>query len=465
MLRERVNTLCWIVQQLRLTPSESGHIVSGDRSRCSQAGFARRWGDALPLWAALPRHLALAARWSGEGRTTVLKIGVKPASAKKQVTKEEKPVNQLKIAVAALALSCSISSAHAETIKIGVVQGLSGAPVIVDFGESYLQGIKVAIEDYKSGGGKHAINLVVYDDEANPQRAVSLVQRLIADDKVSAVIGTVSSGNVLAFAPILQRAGIPLMAGPAVATNITTQFANENPSFIFRCSMVEMYQIDALIEWAAANYKKIGLIHSTTGYGIFAVKEIEEGFKKRGVKMVGVEAAAPAVTELTPQTLALKNAGAELVLNFHEQFELLFRATAKLGYKPNIAGPWGLSSLKLQSVVGTEAIEGTIMSQALDLGEPRAKELDQRMRKLYGAEYRWPVVVALGYDAMRLVLMAADKAGSDPKALRNALEQVSGYKAITGTPSEPFNAKDHECLDRKDIFLGTWRNGEVVKLR
>ena len=34
------------------------------------------------------------------------------------------------------------------------------------------------------------------------------------NDKVPLIIGTVSSGNVLAFAPIMQKAGVPLDCGP-----------------------------------------------------------------------------------------------------------------------------------------------------------------------------------------------------------------------------------------------------------
>jgi len=345
------------------------------------------------------------------------------------------------------------------------VQGLSGPPAIVDFGESYLQGIKTAVEDYKTAGGKYQIELIVYDDEANPQRAVSMVQRLITNDKVPLVIGTVSSGNVLAFAPILQRAGVPLMAGPSIATNIVSQFIDENPSFIFRCSMVEKYQIDAILDWGVKNFKKIGLVHSTTGYGNFAAKEIKEGLKQRGVELVAVEAVAPSVTDLTPQMLNLKNAGAELALNFNEQFELMFRAMAKLNYKPVVAGNWGISSRKVQEVVGNDLIEGSVMGQALDLAQPKAKAFDERMKKIYGDKYRWPVVAALGYDGARISLMAIGKAGNDPKKIRDALEQVDGYDAISGTPPKPFGPKDHECLDKKDVFLGVWRKGEVVRLQ
>ena len=366
---------------------------------------------------------------------------------------------------AGTALALSISANAFSQVKVGVIQGLSGPPAIVDFGESYLQGLKLALKDYQAKGGKTKIELVVYDDEANPQRAVSLTQRLIQNDRVPVVIGTVSSGNVLAMAPILQKAGVPLVAGPSIATNITSQFINEQPSYIFRCSMVEKYQIDKMLDWGVKNFKRIGLIHSTTGYGNFAAKEIQDGLKARGVTLVAVEAAAPGVNDLTPQMVKLKDAQADLVLNFHESFELPFRPMPRLNYKPVVAGNWGLSSQKVLEIVGKDAIEGTVMGQALDINSPRAKEFDERMKKEYGKDYRWPVLAALGYDAGQIVFKAVDQVGkSDPKAIRNALENIDGIQAISATPAKPFSAKDHECLDQEHVFLGVWKNGVVNKL-
>jgi branched-chain amino acid transport system substrate-binding protein len=367
---------------------------------------------------------------------------------------------------AGLTASFAIATAASAQVKVGVIEGLSGPPAIVDFGESYLQGIKLALKDYEARGGKTKIELVVYDDEANPQRAVTLAQRLIQSDQVPVVIGTVSSGNVLAMAPIFQKAKVPLVAGPAIATNITTQFIEEKPSYIFRCSMVEKYQIDQMLDWGVKTFKKIGLVHSTTGYGIFAAKAIQEGLKERGHALVAMEAAAPGVNDLTPQMVKMRDAGAELVLNFHESFELPFRPMPRLNYRPVVAGNWGLSSLKVLEIVGKDAIERTVMGQALDLNSPRAKTFDERMRKEFGSNYRWPVVAALGYDAGQIVFKAVEQVGkSDPAAIRNAIENIDGIQAVSATPAKPFSANDHECLDKQDVFLGVWRNGEVSRLK
>jgi branched-chain amino acid transport system substrate-binding protein len=229
--------------------------------------------------------------------------------------------------------------------------------------------------------------------------------------------------------------------------------------------MVEKYQIDAMLDWGTKNFKKIGLLHSTTGYGMFASSEIQKGMKERNVSLVAIESGAPTATELTSQVLKLKNAGAELVLLFHDSLELLYRSMPKADYKPVVAGNWGLSSLKILEIVGKESLEGTVMGQALDLNDPKAAAFDQKMQKEFGDKYRWPVVAALGYDGMKLLLKAVDSAGSDPSKVRDGLEGISDFTAVSGTPAKPFGPKDHECLDPENVFLGVWRNGRVVRLK
>ncbi len=369
------------------------------------------------------------------------------------------------IVALAAALAMAGPAAAVDVVKVGVVMSLSGPPAITDFGESYLQGIKLALKDHAVRGGKPRIELVVYDDEANPQRAVSLVQRLVQSDGASIVMGTVSSGNVMAFAPVLQRAGVALVAGPSIATNITTDFINQKPSYIFRCSMVEKFQIDAILDWGTKKFKKIGLIHSTTGYGNFAAKSIEEGLRERGVALAAKEAAAPGVNDLTPQMLKMRDAGVDLLLDFHESFELPFRPMSALNYRPTVAGNWGLSSLKVEQILGAKTLEGTVMGQALDLAQPQAKAFDARMRQEYGKEYRWPVLAALGFDAGQIVATAVAKANSaDPKVLRDAIENVSGINAVSATPARPFSPTNHECLKPTDVFLGVWKGSTVVRL-
>lgn len=356
----------------------------------------------------------------------------------------------------------------AAQVKIGVVQGLSGPPAIVDFGESYLQGIKLAIKEYNGRGGYKGkpVELIIYDDEANPQRAVELVTRLISQDKVPVIIGTVSSGNVLAFMHLNQQNKVPLMAGPSIASPITTRFKDQPKNYIFRCSMVEEFQVNALLEWAVAKFHRIGLLHSTTGYGMFAKDAILKGLEARKVKPLVVESTNPNATDLTPQMLKFKQADVQLLLTFAEEWEKQYRVLPKIDYRPVMAGNWGLSSGILKDVVGADALEGTVMGQALDLNDRRAQQFDEKARKEYGKLYRWPVIVTLGYDAANLVLRAIDAGGPNSDEIRDALERIDNFEAVTtGVPKKPYSKDDHECLDQKDVFLGVWKQGRVVKLQ
>ena len=88
------------------------------------------------------------------------------------------------------------------------------------------------------------------------------------------------------------------------------------------------------------------------------------------------------------------------------------------------------------------------------------------MRAEYGADYRWPVVAALGYDAGQIMFKAVNEVGrADPQAIRDAIEAIDGIEAISATPAQPFSATDHECLNPEHVFLGVWRDGQVVRLQ
>lgn len=357
---------------------------------------------------------------------------------------------------------------QADEVKIGVVMGLSGPPVIADFGNTAMQGIKMAFKEYNAAGGYKGkpVTLITYDDEANPKRAVEMATRLITYDKVVAMMGTVSSGNVLAFMHLNQKSQIPLMAGPSIASPITDRYKNEPKNYIFRGSMREEYQVNAILDYVTKKFKKIGLIHSTTGYGMAAKNELTEGIKKRGADFVVVEAYNLGSGDITPQVVKMKNAGVEAILNYAEDYELPSKVSYKLNYQPKIIGNWGISGYKIFNLIGRDLIQGVMMGQALDLSDPKAAALDAKFRKEYGKAYDWPVVVFLHYDGARLLLKALDMAGPNPEGIRDALEKIDNFDAATtAVPKKPFSKTDHEILDQDGVFLGVWKGDIVVKVR
>lgn len=356
-------------------------------------------------------------------------------------------------------------NAHGDDIKIGVIMSLTGTTSTAEFGESAVQGIKLAVKEYNAAKGYKGqpVKLVIYDDEANPTRAVELMTRLITVDMVIMTMGTVSSGNVMAFEHLNQMHHIPHMAGPSAASIITERYKNEAKNYIFRCSLRQEDQVTAIADYAV-KFKKLGLIHSTTGYGQTAKEQIVAGLKQRNRAFDVIEVYTLGSNDATPQMLKMKNAGVETLVINMEEAEVVVKACNKLNYKPNFVADWGSSTQSIFNLIGKDLIQGLKMSYALDLSQKQSAAADAKFRKEYGKEYTMPISALLHYDGTRLLLEALDKAGPNPEGIRDALENIDDFETVTVAPRKPFSKTHHEMLEPGKVFLGMWQGNQIVRL-
>ncbi|MDE2571935.1 MAG: ABC transporter substrate-binding protein, partial [bacterium] len=86
----------------------------------------------------------------------------------------------------------------AQTLKLGMIAELTG--VYSGLANNQLHGAQMAVEAWNARGGVlgKRIDLIVEDDQNNPGVAVQKVRKLINEDKVSALCGSVNSSVVLA---------------------------------------------------------------------------------------------------------------------------------------------------------------------------------------------------------------------------------------------------------------------------
>jgi len=120
----------------------------------------------------------------------------------------------------------------AEPIKIGIVQGFSGA--LEAYAKQMLTGFKMGLEYGTKGKNEvlgRKIELIVEDDQLKPDIAKRLITKFYADDKVDMVVGTTSSAAALAMLPVAQEFKKILLVEPAVADSITGSAWNR---YIFR---------------------------------------------------------------------------------------------------------------------------------------------------------------------------------------------------------------------------------------
>jgi branched-chain amino acid transport system substrate-binding protein len=113
------------------------------------------------------------------------------------------------VAAALVLLSNATIAAAADPVRIGWLSSLTGPLSSAAIAEN--QGVQFAVEEINAAGGigGRQIELVTYDTQGDPTKAVNFAQRLAFVDKVHFVIGPVNSGESLATVPVLAKAGVP----------------------------------------------------------------------------------------------------------------------------------------------------------------------------------------------------------------------------------------------------------------
>ena len=193
-------------------------------------------------------------------------------------------------------LFCSQAVA-AEPIKIGIIQGLSGAYEI--YGKAEVTGFEMGLEYFTKGTNQilgRDVKLFVEDTQLKAARAKMLLTKLYSDDKVDLAIGPTSSGVALAVLPVAQEFKKILIVEPAVADSITG--ANWN-RYIFRTGRNSSQDAISNAVAVAKPGVSIACIGQDYAFGRDGIAAYKEAAEKLGAKIVHEEYADPKGTDFT----------------------------------------------------------------------------------------------------------------------------------------------------------------------
>ena len=104
--------------------------------------------------------------------------------------------------------SDSSTTEESDVIKVGLYTPLTGTSALV--GTQEQMGVDLAVKQLNEAGGVNGkqIEVIAYDDQFNAETAVKVVTRLTQTDNVDAIIGSMSSANILATADIVEDAQV-----------------------------------------------------------------------------------------------------------------------------------------------------------------------------------------------------------------------------------------------------------------
>jgi branched-chain amino acid transport system substrate-binding protein len=363
--------------------------------------------------------------------------------------------------------SSSASKGGGGDIPIGLAISLTGGTAL--YGEGAKMGIEMAVDEFNGSGGYNGqkAKLVTYDDEAKPEKAVEVVQKLINQDKVVALLGPANSGNAMAEIKFTQEGKIPQVVPVATGTKITSQYAKEDKNYIFRVAPLDSVQVASLLEEMVKKkgYKKIGLIHDTEGYGQGGKADVLKQMKEK-YKMEPAATAAfdPKELNLEQPLRDMKKAGVDAVLFYGlaPQCAKLLEARNKEGIDLPIYATWAMGDPTVKKLVGDLVNKNVFFAQSYTTDQSdKAKAFHAKVVAKYKDDV-FPIATAQGYDSAKLILDSIKKVGPDSQKIRDQIESFTDFEGVTAIGKAPFTKDNHEAFGAKDIFVGTYKNGDVI---
>jgi ABC-type branched-subunit amino acid transport system substrate-binding protein len=113
--------------------------------------------------------------------------------------------------------SCAFLGTVRPTIKIGLVAPFEGRYRYVGYDVIYAVRLAVREVNEDGGVGGYSVELVAYDDGADPAMAVDQALKLAVDPEVIAVVGHFRTESTAAASDVYTGAGIPLVSPGLVA--------------------------------------------------------------------------------------------------------------------------------------------------------------------------------------------------------------------------------------------------------
>lgn len=173
----------------------------------------------------------------------------------------------------------------ASPIRIGLIIPLTGATS--QFGASMGAAAKVAADEINAAGGVHGrkVEILIEDDQSNPEAAVRAAHKLIDIDKVVAIGGSYASAVTSAIAPLCWESGTVLLTSSG-ADSITKL---PHQGYIFRTSPTVTLQGTRVGEFAVElGGKNMFFLGPQTPFAQSYIDIISAIFGKAGGKGAGL---------------------------------------------------------------------------------------------------------------------------------------------------------------------------------
>ena len=357
------------------------------------------------------------------------------------------------------------------TIKIAAAYPLSGTAA--EAGQMGLDGARLAVKHINDNGGIQALGgakleLVEADTTSDSSQSKQVVERLLEDEDIVAMVGCANSAVMMPTLPVIEKRQVPVVTN-CNAPNITAQ----GYKYVFSITHPGAYageNVVRFIKWLnedqGYSYKKVAIVYENSAFGISSAEGSRANAEKYGLEIVFDESFAPGLTDASAIVTAMKNSGAEVFIpaTYASESKLFIETMKSMDYHPLIIGPVAWPSLK--EALG-DSINGILSTgnwnpytKAVQ-DDPQWKAVAEEFEQTYG--YFMTEVAGPNYQAIRVIAEALELTGSrDSVALRDTIANTEFKNTMMTENTVKFDENGQNI--NAIAVLAQWQDGVPVSV-
>lgn len=323
--------------------------------------------------------------------------------------------------------------AAADEILIGGIGPLTGGAST--YGQSVKDGAELYIKEVNAAGGIDGkqVRLIFEDDQADGTLASNAFNKLVDNDKVSAILGGVTSGATLAIANKATQSKIPMITPSATEPSVTTV----GGEYMFRVCYVDSYQGIAMANYSYDTLKntKVAILYNVASdYSKGIADSFKTAFEAKGGTVTSFLSYNEGDKDFSAQLTQIAGVDADALLlpDYYGTVGLIAKQARNAGIEAQILGGDGWESDELYGI-GGDGVDGARYITHYFSGDEAP--VVANFVKAFNDEFsRQPDgFSALSYDAMKVLLDAIDAADSTDGAAVQAEMLKTQMDGVTGT--------------------------------
>ena len=341
-------------------------------------------------------------------------------------------------------------------IRIGFLGPLHDHPDQA-MGNRMLQGATLAIDQANAAGGYcgKPYRLMLHNDSAIWGAASNEVVKMVYDDKVWAMFGSISGDTTHIALRVSLKAETPLVnsasTDPTIPETIIPWYFTD-----IQDDRVQGYTLARHI-YSELGLKRIALLRVNDRYGRFGVVKFRDASRRLKHPVVIEQKFMPGDTDFRHQLRVIQDSRVDGIVLWTDigPTAMILKQMQELGMKQRVFGSHRTIGDQLLQLAGPAA-EGF---EALYPYDPTREEARWRdFNRAYEARFndKPDHFAALAYDAMQILVNAICRAGLNRGRIRDALTGIESYKGVTGDM-----AFDPNCKNISPMFLATVHNGAI----